>query len=90
MCRTTFATRFDGDIRDAEEIFGHHRAALSNEIFRRVRLPPRMAIFALRLALQAQNLAICGLESRRAVPVSSKLSGTRLALPVLVWAPPRS
>jgi len=35
MCRTTFATMFDGDIRDVQEILGHHSAAFTLQIYRK-------------------------------------------------------
>jgi integrase len=34
-CRTTFATLFDGDIRDAQEILGHHSAAFTLRVYRK-------------------------------------------------------
>jgi|SRR5579871_301790 len=35
MCRTTFATLFEGDIRDAQEILGHHSAAFTLQVYRK-------------------------------------------------------
>jgi integrase len=35
MCRSTFATHFDGDIRDAQDILGHHSAEFTNKIYRK-------------------------------------------------------
>jgi integrase len=35
MCRTTFATLFEGDIRDAQEILGHHSSAFTLQVYRK-------------------------------------------------------
>jgi integrase len=35
MCRTTFATLFEGDIRDAQAILGHHSAAFTLQVYRK-------------------------------------------------------
>jgi integrase len=35
MCRTTFATLFNGDMRDAQDILGHHSAAFTLEHYRK-------------------------------------------------------
>jgi integrase len=35
MCRTTFATLFEGDIRDAQEILGHHSAECTLKHYRK-------------------------------------------------------
>jgi integrase len=35
MCRTTFATLFEGDIKDAQEILGHHSPAFTLSVYRR-------------------------------------------------------
>jgi integrase len=35
MCRTTFATLFDGDIKDAQAILGHHDASFTLRVYRR-------------------------------------------------------
>jgi len=35
MCRTTFATLFDGDIRDAQAILGHHSPAFTLQVYRK-------------------------------------------------------
>jgi len=42
MCRTTFATLYDGDLKDAQEILGHHSAAFTLERYRKP-LPERAA-----------------------------------------------
>jgi integrase len=36
MCRTTFATLFDGDIKDAQEILGHHSTQFTLDTYRKV------------------------------------------------------
>lgn len=35
MCRTTFATLFEGDIKDAQEMLGHHSAAFTLQVYRK-------------------------------------------------------
>ena len=35
MCRTTFSTLFEGDIRDAQEILGHHSTAFTLQVYRK-------------------------------------------------------
>jgi integrase len=35
MCRTTFATLFEGDLRDAQEILGHHSEAFTLRVYRK-------------------------------------------------------
>jgi integrase len=35
MCRTTFATLFEGDIRDAQAILGHHSPTCTLQIYRK-------------------------------------------------------
>lgn len=35
MCRTTFATLFEGDIADAQKILGHHSAAFTLAVYRK-------------------------------------------------------
>ena len=35
MCRTTFATLFEGDIRDAQEILGHHSPGFTLAVYRK-------------------------------------------------------
>jgi len=35
VCRTTWATLFQGDIRDAQEILGHHSAAFTLQVYRK-------------------------------------------------------
>lgn len=35
MCRTTFATLFEGDIKDAQAILGHHSAAFTLQAYRK-------------------------------------------------------
>jgi integrase len=35
MCRTTFATLFNGDMKDAQDILGHHSAAFTLEHYRK-------------------------------------------------------
>ena len=35
MCRTTFATLFEGDIRDAQAILGHHSPAFPLPVYRK-------------------------------------------------------
>lgn len=42
MCRTTFATLYNGDLKDAQEILGHHSAAFTLERYRKP-LPERAA-----------------------------------------------
>jgi hypothetical protein len=42
MCRTTFATQYNGDLKDAQEILGHHSAAFTLERYRKP-LPERAA-----------------------------------------------
>lgn len=41
-CRTTFATLYNGDLKDAQEILGHHSAAFTLERYRKP-LPERAA-----------------------------------------------
>lgn len=35
MCRTTFATLFEGDIKDAQAILGHHSPAFTLQVYRK-------------------------------------------------------
>jgi integrase len=35
MCRTTFATLFEGDIRDAQAMLGHHSPAFTLKVYRK-------------------------------------------------------
>ncbi|HXS97531.1 MAG TPA: tyrosine-type recombinase/integrase [Candidatus Limnocylindrales bacterium] len=42
MCRTTFATLYDGDLKDAQEILGHHSAEFTLNRYRKP-LPERAA-----------------------------------------------
>ena len=35
MCRTTFTTLFDGDIRDAHAQLGHHSSAFTLQVYRK-------------------------------------------------------
>jgi hypothetical protein len=35
MCRTTFATLFEGDVRDAQEVLGHHSPTFTLQVYRK-------------------------------------------------------
>ena len=37
MCRSTFATLFEGDVRDLEELLGHHSPEFSLKHYRKPR-----------------------------------------------------
>ena len=45
MCRTTFATLYNGDLKDAQEILGYHSAEFTLEKYRKP-LPERAAAAA--------------------------------------------